>query len=196
VHFSLKGLMVATTALLAAACSSTGTTGAGTATGGGTSPGAAGTSAATAPPSLDVTGTALGGGTPPSGTGTKIPTSPTSPASPASPTNAAGKATVFGCDRQPVSQPKTYTLACGDGGTLLEQLAWTGWGKAKATASGVQIQNSCQPSCAAGAPISTKAAVTLSGLSSGHYTKLSVVTAKGITAYTIDGEGPLITGAR
>ncbi|MEY9928455.1 hypothetical protein ABH926_003094 [Catenulispora sp. GP43] len=186
-HSPLKTLIVgAATALLAAACTSTGTTGtsptAGTGTGTDADPGAAGTSAATAtaPPSLDVTGTALGDGS---------PTSSTHPAT-------AGKATVYGCDRQPVAQPKTYILACGDGGTLLNQLAWTGWGKAKATATGVQIQNSCQPSCAAGAPVSAKATVSLSGLTSGHYTKLSVVTAKGTTAYTIDAQGPLITGGR
>lgn len=180
-HSPLKSLIVGTaTALLAAACASTGTTSTGTATHTSTSPGAEGTSAATAaaPPSLDVTGTALGG------------SSVTSSA------HSTGKATVYGCDGQPVSQPKTYTLACGDGGTLLEQLAWTGWGKAKATATGVQIQNSCQPSCAAGAPISAKATVTLSGLSSGHYTTLSVVTVKGTAVYTIDTRGPLVTGGR
>lgn len=123
-----------------------------------------------------------------------VPTSsvPTSSASTGS-ASPAGKVTVYGCDQQPVAQPKTYILSCGDGGVVLNQLTWTGWGTAKASATGVRTQNSCVPTCAAGSPISTEASVTLSGLAAGHYTKLHVVTAKGTSDYTIDAQGPLTT---
>lgn len=100
-------------------------------------------------------------------------------------------ATVSTCERQAVSQPKSYILTCGDGGVFLNRLAWTGWGEAKATASGVQTQNGCVPNCAAGSPISAEATVTLSGLTAGHYTKLHIVTATATTDYTIDGQGPI-----
>jgi hypothetical protein len=109
---------------------------------------------------------------------------------------ASLSATVYSCDRQPVARPTSYILTCGDGGVALDQLAWSAWGAAQATATGVQVQNSCTPSCAAGSPISAKATVTLSGLSGGHYTKLQVVTAKGTSSYTIDAAGPVVTGAR
>lgn len=165
-------------ALLAAGCGSTGTTGAGPAgSGGGTS---------LTPPNSPATPATEE--TPPNEAFTTASSSASAPTAP------AGKISVYGCDRQPVSQPTTYTLACGDGGMLLEQLVWTGWGKAKATATGVQMQNSCVPSCAAGAPVSTKATVTLSALIGGRYTKLRVATAKGATDYTIDARGPLAAG--
>jgi hypothetical protein len=90
-----------------------------------------------------------------------------------------------------VAQPKTYILLCGDAGTILEQLVWSDWGQTKTTATGVQVQNSCTPSCAAGSPISTKATATLSGLTGGRYTKLHVVTAKATTDYTINTTGPV-----
>jgi hypothetical protein len=106
-------------------------------------------------------------------------------------TSAAATATVYGCDRQPVSRPKTYILSCGDGGMTLNRLIWSAWGTAKAAATGVQTQNGCVPNCAAGSPISDEATVTLSGLTGGHYTKLHIVTAKETADYTIDSMGPI-----
>jgi hypothetical protein len=166
-------------ALLAAGCASTGSTGTGASSPASSSSGDGTPSTV----SSAVTGTALGGGDP----ATSAPANTTAP---------AGQASVYGCDRQPVAQPKSYILTCGDGGVALDQLAWSGWGTAQATATGVRVQNSCTPSCAAGSPISSKATVTLSGLSGGHYTKLRVVTAKGTSDYTIDAAGPVVTGAR
>ena len=171
-RLSINWLTVgATAALRAAGCSSTGAAGGTHAV---SAAGATGTATTTAPPSDAVTGTALGG----------------------SATPAPGNATVYDCDQQAVAEPKTYILACGDAAMALNQLAWTGWGTPKATASGVQIQNSCTPTCAAGSPISTKATVTLSGLTAGHYTTLVVVTAEATTDYTVDARGPFATGAR
>lgn len=93
-----------------------------------------------------------------------------------------------------MSQPKTYILTCGDGGVVLNQLTWSGWGTASATATGVQTQNNCVPSCAAGSPLSTKATATLSGLSAGHYTKLHVVAGPTTTDYSISAAGPTAAG--
>lgn len=179
----------AATALLAAGCSSTGTTSGGAAGGGsvggvggvGASSGTAGTDGDTAtatPPDQAAVGTSFAPAT----------HAPTGTATP------GGPALVYGCDQQAVAKPKSYVLLCGDGGVALDKLTWTGWGKPKATATGVQIQNSCVPSCAAGAPITTKATVTLSGLSGGRYTKLHVVTSKGASDYTISAAGPLVKG--
>lgn len=160
-------------ALLAAGCGSTGTTSTGAT--GAPSAGTTSSSAAAPPPNE-----AIVSGTP-SRAASSVP-------------STTSTTTVYGCDQTPVSQPKTYILSCGDGGVVLDRLAWSGWGQAKATATGVQIENSCVPSCAAGTPVSTKATVTLSGLTAGHYTKLHVMTAKGATDYTIDTHGPLAAG--
>jgi len=49
-----------------------------------------------------------------------------------------------------VAQPKVLTLACADANYGLASLAWHGWGKASATATGVARANDCTPNCAAG----------------------------------------------
>jgi hypothetical protein len=49
-----------------------------------------------------------------------------------------------------VAQPKSLTLACADANYELASLAWHGWGKASATATGVARANDCTPNCAAG----------------------------------------------
>ena len=135
---------------------------------------------------VDASSAAVGGSSPTASTTSAGSVSATASVS----ATTSVSATVYSCDRQPVAQPASYILTCGDGGVSLNQLTWSGWGGAQATATGVQIQNSCTPSCAAGSPISGKATVTLSGLSGGHYTKLQVVTAKGTSGYTIDAAGP------
>ncbi|ACU72217.1 clec-122; C-type LECtin [Catenulispora acidiphila DSM 44928] len=175
-------------ALLAAGCSSSGTAGGG----------------ATASPNPSaVTGTALGGAQPSSATtagstpaspSTSVSTSPSASASTSAPVTTPASASVYGCDQQPVSQPKTYILTYGDGGVVLNQLTWSGWGTASTTATGVQTRNSCVPSCAAGSPISTKATATLSGLSAGHYTKLRVVAGPTTTDYSVTAAGPTAAG--
>ncbi len=93
-----------------------------------------------------------------------------------------------------MERPQAYVLTCGDGGVALNLLAWSGWGGPQATATGVEIRNSCVPNCAAGSPISTTATATLSGLRGGHYTKLHVVTANGASDYSIDTMGPVAAG--
>jgi hypothetical protein len=59
------------------------------------------------------------------------------------------------------SRPKQFTLACGDGNTVLKGLKWSSFGGATAQAKGTLEINTCEPNCAAGKdvsyPISLKA---------------------------------------
>ncbi|MGA7704742.1 MAG: hypothetical protein WB998_07585 [Solirubrobacteraceae bacterium] len=58
-------------------------------------------------------------------------------------------------------RPKTLTLTCGDGNTVLSGLRWSSFGGAVARASGTFETNTCEPNCAQGKvvryPVSTKA---------------------------------------
>lgn len=47
-------------------------------------------------------------------------------------------------------KPRSFSPGCAGGSPLLVRLRWSGWGKAKATANGRGILNTCDPSCAAG----------------------------------------------
>jgi hypothetical protein len=59
------------------------------------------------------------------------------------------------------SRPKTLTLTCGDGNTVLSGLRWTSFGGANANAKGTFETNTCEPNCAQGKtvryPVSVKA---------------------------------------
>lgn len=49
-----------------------------------------------------------------------------------------------------VVMPSSVVLACGDGGFIAEDLVWTDWGTARATASGTASVKTCDPNCAQG----------------------------------------------
>jgi opacity protein-like surface antigen len=59
------------------------------------------------------------------------------------------------------SRPKTVTLTCGDGNTVLKGLAWSSYGGSTAQAKGTFVINLCEPNCAAGKaasyPVTAKA---------------------------------------
>jgi hypothetical protein len=59
------------------------------------------------------------------------------------------------------SRPKSLTLACGDGNTVLKGLKWSSFGGASAQAKGTFVINLCEPNCAAGKaasfPVTVKA---------------------------------------
>jgi hypothetical protein len=59
------------------------------------------------------------------------------------------------------SRPKTLTLTCGDGNTVLGKLRWSSFGGASAQASGTFEINTCTPNCAGGKvvryPVTVKA---------------------------------------
>ncbi len=86
----------------------------------------------------------------------------------------ATKVVIYDCGAQPVNQPVTFILACGDAGAALEGLGWTGWGEPAATATGRLRQNTCVPNCAAGGSVSYSATVTVSGLTNGRYTSMHI----------------------
>lgn len=59
------------------------------------------------------------------------------------------------------SRPKSLTLACGDGNTVLKGLKWSSFGGATAQAKGTFTINLCEPNCAEGKaasfPVTVKA---------------------------------------
>jgi hypothetical protein len=59
------------------------------------------------------------------------------------------------------SRPKTLTLTCGDGNTVLSKLRWSSFGGTSAQASGTFEMNTCTPNCAGGKvvryPVAVKA---------------------------------------
>jgi predicted secreted protein len=59
------------------------------------------------------------------------------------------------------SRPKSLTLACGDGNTVLKGLKWSSFGGATAQAKGTFVINECEPNCAEGKaasfPVTVKA---------------------------------------
>jgi hypothetical protein len=58
-------------------------------------------------------------------------------------------------------RPKTLTLTCGDGNTVLSHLRWSSFGGPSARANGTFEMNTCTPNCAQGKvvryPVSVKA---------------------------------------
>lgn len=59
-------------------------------------------------------------------------------------------------------KPRTLVITCGDAGILLQKLRWSSWTRTRASGSGVEAVNDCNPDCAAGHLHRTPAAVTLS----------------------------------
>jgi len=47
-------------------------------------------------------------------------------------------------------KPRTLVITCGDAGILLQKLRWTSWTRTRASGSGVEAVNDCNPDCAAG----------------------------------------------
>jgi hypothetical protein len=79
------------------------------------------------------------------------------------PAGAAGvRVVVQPCAGKPEVRPTSFTIACGDGNAYLTKLTWSAWGATSAEASAVYTVNNCDPYCAAGKFISSKAEVTLS----------------------------------
>ena len=60
-------------------------------------------------------------------------------------------------------RPKEITTS-GDGSGYVQDLVWSGWGTARATATGTEKLNNCEPNCAQGKYTAYPATVTLAGL--------------------------------
>jgi hypothetical protein len=72
-------------------------------------------------------------------------------AAPAHPAASPPATVVFDCPGQhALVRPKTFVLACADGNSLVDRLAWTSWTPGLASARGTLVQNDCMPYCAAG----------------------------------------------
>jgi hypothetical protein len=61
------------------------------------------------------------------------------------------------------SRPKTVTLTCGDGNTLLTGLRWSSFGGASALATGTLQTDTCTPNCAGGKVVRYPVAVRTNG---------------------------------
>jgi hypothetical protein len=57
---------------------------------------------------------------------------------------------VYGNCQKPSVEPAEIVLACADYNALLEDLHWTSWTAARATAVGTLVYNDCTPNCAEG----------------------------------------------
>lgn len=108
----------------------------------------------------------------------------------------AANAVIHDCKQQSVARPAQFVLACGDGTTSLGSLKWSNWGDPTATATGVYETVVCSPSCAAGAERGFPATVSLTGLSGGAYTEMSINAPKSSPpdlSYSLGATGPRVT---
>jgi hypothetical protein len=63
--------------------------------------------------------------------------------------NAAPTVKITNCVKAS-SRPRSVTLTCGDGNTVLSGLRWSSFGGTSAQARGTLEMNTCTPNCAAG----------------------------------------------
>jgi hypothetical protein len=91
------------------------------------------------------------------------------------------KYVVADCNQWQV-KPSGYIFTCADDGVGLQNLHWTTWSPALASASGTYYENQCTPDCAAGHFLKYPALVVLwgSGVVKGHqadrrYTEFTLI---------------------
>lgn len=102
-------------------------------------------------------------------------------AAPAHPAVPAARLVVFDCPGQhAMVRPKSFVLACADGNSAVQKLAWSTWAPGLASAKATLVQNDCTPYCAAGHFHSYPALVVLWGSKAiGHgehaYTRLTMI---------------------
>jgi hypothetical protein len=71
-------------------------------------------------------------------------------------------APVASCTGKAQRTKPTSIVLSADGAVYLSHLTWSAWGTGTATGRGIQEQNNCQPTCAAGKFFGYQATVTLS----------------------------------
>jgi len=102
-------------------------------------------------------------------------------AAPAHPAAPAARLVVFDCPGQhAMVRPTSFVLACADGNSALQKLAWSTWAPGLASAKATLVQNDCTPYCAAGHFHRYPALVVLWGSKAiGHgehaYTRLTMI---------------------
>jgi hypothetical protein len=62
------------------------------------------------------------------------------------------------------AHPKSLTLTCGDGNTVLSGLRWSSFGGPSAQARGTFETNTCEPNCAAGKVVRYPVAVSATAI--------------------------------
>jgi hypothetical protein len=74
---------------------------------------------------------------------------------------ASGPVVAVNCGTAQV-RPSGFTLACADGGAILQKLEWVSW-RGVAFGKGTEVVNSCEPTCVAGKFYGYPVLVTLWG---------------------------------
>jgi hypothetical protein len=63
---------------------------------------------------------------------------------------ATSRTVVFDCQHQPQERPASFILSCENDEEYFTGLSWATWTPALASATGVEQENDCVPSCAQG----------------------------------------------
>jgi hypothetical protein len=119
---------------------------------------------------------------------------------PAAPTPQRTRPTgvIDDCQGEPLSEPASLLLACGDAGRGLQNLTWTDWGGDTATARGTVWEKICVPDCADGGRAFSPATVTVSEPVGGRYTVMVVSAPRSpvepVARYELDEQGPVDRG--
>jgi hypothetical protein len=139
-------LLLIPAALVFAGCTSSPTSSS-TAPSTSASPPSTATAAASASPSTAPKTRAV---TPPIRTSRTAPTTRTTPTVATTAPAVASNIRVYGDCTTPSVEPSEIILACADKKSLLENLHWTSWTAAGATAVGTSVYDDCTPDCARG----------------------------------------------
>jgi hypothetical protein len=76
--------------------------------------------------------------------------------------SAASPLKITNCNKA-ASSPKTLTLTCGDGNTVLKAMTWSSFGAPTASGKGTFVTNTCEPNCAQGKDVSYPVSVKAEG---------------------------------
>ena len=89
----------------------------------------------------------------------------------------SGPGLVADCEK-PSEEPKSITIACGDGHFVVADITWDSWGDDEAGGSGTAEVNPCEPNCAESKMGNYIAGVTVSDIGDcdgePSYTKIEV----------------------
>ncbi|MBK5307951.1 MAG: hypothetical protein JJD92_14800 [Frankiaceae bacterium] len=77
------------------------------------------------------------------------------------------------CTDRPV-RPHYVVLTCADAGSTADKLSWSSWGGEEATASGLLIENDCDPTCVGGTKRDYKATFRFYGRRAGRFTTVDI----------------------
>jgi hypothetical protein len=75
----------------------------------------------------------------------------------------SGPGLVADC-KKPSEEPKSITIACGDGNFVITDITWDSWGDEEAGGTGTAEVNPCEPNCAESKMANYIAGVTVSDI--------------------------------